>query len=117
MISVTGLLFENKTSVWSDQFFSASIVPHCHLQQREATQQLAASKGLCWAIIFTKEIGSNWRIHRVPDINLSEATGIWELSGLVPTCDAEVLDVHILWFSVQKITKRERERGTEREQL
>jgi len=47
--------------------------------------------------------------NQVPDINLSEATGIWELSGLVPTCDAGVLDVHTLWSSVSKIKKREKE--------
>ena len=47
--------------------------------------------------------------NQVPDINLSEVTGIWELSGLVPTCDAEALSVHTLWFSEKKNTKREKE--------
>ena len=45
--------------------------------------------------------------NQIPDINyLSEVTGILELSGLVLTCDAEVLSVHTLWFS-----EREKEVG------
>ena len=55
------------------------------------------------------EIGRNWGItNQVPDINLSEAIGIWELSGLVPTCDAEALSVHTPWFS-EKNYKRGKE--------
>lgn len=54
--------------------------------------------------------------NQVPDINLSEVTGIWELSGLAPTCDAEALSVHTLWFSEKKKYKK-RERGREGRRL
>lgn len=115
MISVTGFLFQNKTSVCSDKFLL--VVSHCHFQQRGATEELAASTGLCWATTATKDhFFTREFTNQIPDINLSEVTGIWELSGLVPTCDAEVLDVHTLWFSVQK-NKKKIEKEVERRQL
>ena len=63
-------------------------------------QQHSPLTGLCWATTSTKE---------VPDINLLEVTGIWELSALVPACDAEVLDVHTLWFSEKNKKEKEKE--------
>ena len=64
-----------------------------------------------YATTHIKEMEENGEFtNQVPDINyLSEVTGILELSGLVPTCDAEVLSVHTLLFSEKKNTEREKE--------
>ena len=79
---------------------------HCCFQQRETTT--GCIHRLILPLVQKKLEETGEFTNQVPDINLSEVTGIWELSGLVPTCDAEASSVHTLWFS-EKITGREKE--------
>ena len=89
-----GIDLRNTFAVCSDQFLL--VVSHDRFQQRETTTGCIHRLMLPLVQKKLEETGEF--------TNLSEVTGIWELSGLVPTCDAAASSVHTLWFS-EKITK------------